>query len=434
MGRQMRVSWACAGQPPCIDRQHRRSVRFPVMPNALKHTWEFKARFRRHAFGWKSRPAITRITQAVAEIRKVAKTSPVLAGEGAVVFLERISPALERVDSSSGAIGSTVNKAVAELVKVIASAPADVKTREAWLDRLFEASQADEVPYIESLADEWGELCSSKRVASVWADRLIGITSRALSPDKDMRGHFHGTSACLSALYRAERFDELIELLRADTIWPYKRWAVKAMAAKNDKAEAIRYAESCRSPWANDGEINSICEEILLSSGRHEEAYERYGVRAHWSTTYLATFRAIAKRYPHKSADAILADLVKSTPGEEGKWFAAAKEAGLYVEALALARRTPCDPRTLTRAARDYSEKDAAFAVGAGEAALRWLVLGHGYEITSADVLEAYRSTMAAAHLQGNAPEVEQRIRALIASPESCDSAPAVLLRKVLGA
>jgi hypothetical protein len=37
------------------------------------HKWEYKARFRRNAFGWKLQPAITRIKQAVAEIRKVAK-------------------------------------------------------------------------------------------------------------------------------------------------------------------------------------------------------------------------------------------------------------------------------------------------------------------------------------------------------------------------
>ncbi len=74
----------------------------------------------------------------------------------------------------------------------------------------------------------------------------------ALSPDKNLRGHFHGTSACLSALYRAERFDELVELLRVDTIWPYNQWAIRAMAASGKKAEALRYAESCRSPWASD--------------------------------------------------------------------------------------------------------------------------------------------------------------------------------------
>ena len=68
--------------------------------------WEFKARFRRHAFGWKSQPAITRIRQAVTEIKKVAKKEPLLAGEGAIAFLERVSPALEHVDSSSGSIGT----------------------------------------------------------------------------------------------------------------------------------------------------------------------------------------------------------------------------------------------------------------------------------------------------------------------------------------
>ena len=43
----------------------------------------------------------------------------------------------------------------------------------------------------------------------------------------------------------------------------------------------------------------------------------------------------------------ILAELVRSTPGEEGKWFAVATAAGLYDAALALASRSPCDPRTL---------------------------------------------------------------------------------------
>src|SRR3990170_1458251 len=106
------------------------------MTKAAAHAWEFKARFRRHAFGWKSQPAIQRVRQAVSEIRKVARNDPVLAAEGAGMLLERLSPALEHVDSSSGAIGTAVNKAIAELVPIIASAPADPGTREAWLDRL----------------------------------------------------------------------------------------------------------------------------------------------------------------------------------------------------------------------------------------------------------------------------------------------------------
>ena len=45
--------------------------------------WEFKARFRRHAYGWKSQPAVQRVKQAVKEIKKVARKDPALAADGA---------------------------------------------------------------------------------------------------------------------------------------------------------------------------------------------------------------------------------------------------------------------------------------------------------------------------------------------------------------
>lgn len=60
-----------------------------------------------------------RIREAVSEIKKVARRDPIVAAEGAITFLERVSPALERVDSSSGAIGTAVNKAIAVLVPII---------------------------------------------------------------------------------------------------------------------------------------------------------------------------------------------------------------------------------------------------------------------------------------------------------------------------
>jgi len=402
-------------------------------PSTTTHKWEFKPRFRRHAFGWKSQPAITRIKQAIAEIKKIARKDPATAAEGAVDFLERLSPALEHVDSSSGSIGAAVGHAIAELVPIIASAPADAQKRASWLDRLFDAHQADEIPYIEQLADHWGELCASKALASTWADRLLGITRMALSPYKSLRGYFHGTSACLSALYRAERFDELIDLLRVDTIWPYKRWAVRALVAKGQQAEAIRYAESLRSPWASDHQIDSACEEILLSSGLVDEAYARYGVRANRGGTYLATFRAVSKKYPHKTAREILADLVKTTPGDEGKWFAAAKDAGLYEEALLLAGRTPCDPKTLSRAARDHAVTEPAFAVGAGMLALQWLALGYGYEITSVDVWDAYRATLSAADRLGTSAEVKERVRNIVAAENARDRFVTKVLTGELG-
>jgi len=73
----------------------------------------------------------------------------------------------------------------------------------------------------------------------------------ALGRDGQQRGCFHGTPACPSALHHAGRHAETLELLDAETFWPIERWAVKALAAMGKKAEAIRYAESCRSPWSS---------------------------------------------------------------------------------------------------------------------------------------------------------------------------------------
>jgi hypothetical protein len=392
--------------------------------------WQFKARFRRHAFGWKSQPAIQRVKEAVSEIKKAARQDAVLAADGAVALLERLSPALEQVDSSSGAIGTAVNNAVRDLVPIIASAPADPNARAAWLERLWEAHEADQIPYIERLADYWGELCASKETADIWADRLVSITRMALSPDTHSRGYFHGTSACLSALYRAERYEETVDILNVDTIWPYKRWAVMALAAMGDRAGAIRYAESCRGPWTSDSSVDALCEDILLSSGHAEEAYQRYGLRANRAGTYLATFRALARKYPQKNARELLADLVETTPGDEAKWFAAAKSAGLYHEALDLATQSPCDPKTLTRAARDFAGKEPGFAVTAGLLALRWLVQGYGYEITSTDVWAAYTHTMKAAENAGTVAGTRERLRRLVASEGPGDFVTRVLGRE----
>jgi hypothetical protein len=203
---------------------------------------------------------------------------------------------------------------------------------------------------------------------------------------------------------------------------------VLALAATGKKSEAIELAESSRGPWTSDGDVNRICEDILLSSGQVAEAYERYGMAANRAGTYLATFRSVARKYPHKAAADILRDLAATTPGQEGKWFAAAKDAGLYEEALELASASPCDPRTLTRAARDLGATQPAFALGAGLLALRRLVDGYGYEITGADVLAAYSATMEAARRQGIEGQTRQRIRELVAA-----EAPRGFLSGILG-
>jgi hypothetical protein len=405
------------------------------MPRARPARWEFTHRFRRGAFGWKSPPAIQRVRQAVSEIKTVARHDPALAAEGAVLFLERVSPALEHVDSSSGAIGTAVNHAIEALVAIIASAAADATTRAGWLERLWEAHAHDEIPYIERLGDFWGELCVSPELASAWADRLVGIVTMALSPDPQVRGFFHGTTACLSALFRAGRFEEIFALVDRDRLsfWPYREWGVRALAALGRPDEAIAYAEASRGVHVSPVAIAAAGEEILLAAGRVEEAYQRYALEATRGTSYLATYRALAGKYPQKRPDELLGDLVATTPGDEGKWFATAKELGLFDEAILLANQAPCDPKTLTRAARDFADRRPAFAVEAGVAALRWLVEGHGYEVTGTDVWSAYTNTMKAAEQAGRAGEVRDRIRKLVASETYADRFVTRILGRELG-
>lgn len=88
--------------------------------------WVFPARFKAGAYGWKaSSLASQRLREAVSEIKKVAKKDPVSGAEGAVRLMEKLWPALEHVDSSSGALGAAVNGTLDALIPVISKAPAD---------------------------------------------------------------------------------------------------------------------------------------------------------------------------------------------------------------------------------------------------------------------------------------------------------------------
>lgn len=186
------------------------------MIRPVAHNWAFAPRFGRRAFGWRSQPAVQRVREAVAEIRKVAKKDPALAAAGAVLFIEKVSPALEEVDGSSGAIGTAVNHAIEACATIIAAAAADDRTRDRWLERLREAHQNDEIPYIERLADHWGELCASRERASAWADRLIGTVEAVWSPDRKPGDYFHGRKAEAIRYAEASRGEGRRALERGD--------------------------------------------------------------------------------------------------------------------------------------------------------------------------------------------------------------------------
>jgi hypothetical protein len=149
---------------------------------ATKHPWQFKARLRSRAFGWRgSHLACQRLKEAVTEIKRVAKTDPVTSGDGVVSLVERIWPAFQDIDTSSGALGGAVYWAQQELLPTLIEAPADRKTRDKWLDRLWQAIEEDGVSYLSPIEDRWGDLCYSRDVASYWADQFIGLLRTAWS-------------------------------------------------------------------------------------------------------------------------------------------------------------------------------------------------------------------------------------------------------------
>ncbi len=144
----------------------------------------------------------------------------------------------------------------------------------------------------------------------------------------------------------------------------------------------------------------------------------------------MASFRAITKKYPNQPPEQVLRDLIASTPGLEGKWLAAAKDAGLYAAAIQLSNTSPTDPHTLARAARDFAETQPKFALACGPSALRWIALGYGYEITSADVLDVYAALMQSA---ANAGIDKRRIQTQINQLLDTQAPSREFLRKVLG-
>jgi hypothetical protein len=337
-----------------------------------KHKWTFRARFRSRALGWKaSRLACQRLKEAVTEIKRVAKADPVTAADGAVTLMERIWPALEHVDSSSGALGGAVGWTLNELLPIVIDAPADRETRDRWLDRLYQAIQEDGVDYLYLVQERWGDLCGSAELASHWADEFLPQL-KATWTDPRPGSYLRETGMCLSSLLAAGRHEELLDVLTLQRFpfWSDRKFGVQALLAQGQIEEALAYAEASREKNEPDIAIDAACERILLDAGRGEEAYERYALTANVSSTGLATFRMIARKYPAHDPKQILLDLAESS-GDPGRWFAAAKDAGVLDLALYFAQTGSTDPRTLSRASRDLCEKDAKFSLQAGHIAVQ---------------------------------------------------------------
>ena len=366
-----------------------------------KHKWKFKSYFRREAYGWNgTAKASKRMKEAVSEIKKVAKKDSSLAGEGVIELFVRLYPALMHIDSSSGALGTAMNKTIDALIPMLVKAEWDMNTRGKWLDKLYEAIVDDGWGTFDGLRDHWGELCIYPGLAHLWADRFLPIVKETWTTEGS--SFFVGSDMCLSCLVFTERYGELQELLqlRSKPWWTFNKFWAMALIKQGKPQEALNYAEKLSSGGNADYEqfeINEFCESTLIDMGRIEEAYERYGLKVPSYGTNLNIYRGICKKYPTIDKRKVLLDLIAKS-GIKGKWFAAAKTAGQLDIALECAMTGDCDPATLLRATRDFAEKDPEFALRVGIEAVMIYLTGSFYDpIEPIDIRMAFTKLLDAA-------------------------------------
>ncbi len=351
--------------------------------------------------------------EAVSEIKKVAKKAPALAGEGVIELFYRLYPALMQIDSSSGALGTAMNKTIEALMPILIKSDWDMNTRGKWLEKLYEAIVEDGWGTFDNLRDYWGEICVYPGLAHLWADRLLPTVKEVWTSESF--SHFVGSDMCLSCLLYTERYDELKKLLqlRNKPWWTYNKFWGKALVKQGKYDEALSYAEQLKSQMTVNNEERSMdlfCESVLIQAGRIEDAYEKYGLEIPSYGTYLNIYRGICKKYPTIDKKKILLDCMSRT-SEKGKWFASAKSAGFLDIALECAYSSGANPDVLLRAGRDFAEKDIDFAVQVGIQGIMQLLTGTFYEeVFPIHVTQAYNDIEKVADVGGKLQEFREQL------------------------
>jgi hypothetical protein len=390
------------------------------MTGKVTHKWAFKPGMRAGAYSWKSSAkAIDRLKSASSEIRAVARTDPTAAAEGVIALAQRIWPAFEHIDTSSGALGNGVRRTLEDLLPILIEAPADEKTRAKWLEQLREAIEDDGVDYLAPIADRFGQIAAYPQLMNLHADRDLDMI-RAAWADHARFSHVTTGTLTLSCLLEAGRYDELMPLLalKKTSLWFDMKFGAEALLRQGREDEALTFAEGLLKDdgrqWGHQ-DIAQFCEGILARQGRGEDAYRRFGLPSASGNTYLAMWRDLVKRYPDLDARKILVDLIESH-GSKGKWFAAAKTAKYLDLALDCAAQSDAAPATLIRASRDFAIKEPAFAAQVGLHAIAHLLAGRGYEPSPLDVDEAVTHVMAASARIGPGEAVLRELQRLAAN------------------
>ncbi|MEZ4376104.1 MAG: hypothetical protein R3B07_35185 [Polyangiaceae bacterium] len=356
------------------------------------------------------------VKAALSELKQAARKEPKLAFLGCLNLLERLG--------TKGSEYDEVLASIATWLPQVQKRAAEPRRAGDWQERLFSALTKNP-ERLGALAPQWGRFCLNKASAMRWADRIR----------KELNGRWeppHLVTAYLRCLLPAERYAELLEALDdlPSPSWEERLLGVTALAAGGDPDAAVSYAEL---HGQDSTAVAQACEKVLIDAGRRDEAYARFALRAGEAPTYVAWFRAVRKKYPARNPQGILADLVATTPDEPGKWFAAAKDAELFQEAVELVQKSQADVRTLLRAAHDYAEKQPWFAMEAGLAALRWMLEAPHFEITNTEIWNAYNATRVAANAAELRDQAMDRLRELLGRDSVRDRVVTRVLSRELG-
>lgn len=388
---------------------------------SAKHKWDFTRYFRANAYGWKGTAlASKRIKAAIKEIKAVAKKEPAVAADGAVIFIEKCWRAIEHIDSSSGAIGTTVNNALTEVTQIIQNAPLSTADRMKLTERIWESWQDEGYGYYDILSEQWTKLCAEPEIMTYWADNFLPVVQHVFSSDTP-GSYFKGSEPCLSCLFELGRYDEIAEILskKERMLFDYRQYEIKIIAANGDVDRALQMIDDNLYDSNSTYQAAYLGEEILFKAGRIEEAYKRYGLMLPFRTTGLATLSAIRKKYPKISPQRILNDLLEADPGNERRYFAAARKIGMIELAIEIAEKYDVEPKTLTTACKDYLENDPDLSLKFGIMALQRYADGYGYEPEYTDIKKCYDLVQNAADRANKTDEVNEKVQAMVERDKS---------------
>ena len=130
--------------------------------------------------------------------------------------LEKRSPAVNQIDSSSGTLGGVTHGVVEKMVPLIAVAPVPRHGCDKRLHRLLEAIEDDGPPCIEPPV-HWSVLCANPALASEWADQLRALVRHVMAGrSSGTRACAKSSTLCYSGFSHAGRVDDLLVVLALD--------------------------------------------------------------------------------------------------------------------------------------------------------------------------------------------------------------------------